>query len=446
MTFATILAAAAVLTAGPGRVDLAGRVTSGDSPVAGASVIVYAAGVRQGTSPYNPSAHNDCGKRATTDGDGRYRIESLDPSLLFRILAVADGLEPQFEGKVDPAAGPLAIALKVYPPDRLDADRTIRGHVVGPDGAPVVGATLYPHGIHNPGGGITWGRVDEVDPVAITGLDGGFRFSASRPGVVLELQAGARGLATRMFADVKAGDFGRQLRLDVGATLAGRVMRGGEPVRGRPVGLAHANRAAGRFLGTDTIGTDDDGRFVFPNLNPDDDYYLYGVMDGFKDLGATPIKSAKTGGDGTRVDVGTLEVEAGLKLSGRVVVDDGGSLPPGTRIRTAGYQAWDSQAAVIDAEGRFALAGLRPGTIELVLRPKGFHLSEKNLGYNLLNPGLVAGHLAADTDGVTILLEPGPAPDLFETINAPDFQEKQNRLQGRPRGKVVVGVAPGAAR
>src|SRR5262245_58361713 len=78
------------------RPALAGRVTSGGTPVAGASVLIYTARVREGTSPFCPSCYADCGKRDATDAGGRFAIPSLDPGLVFRVLVLADGYTPRF--------------------------------------------------------------------------------------------------------------------------------------------------------------------------------------------------------------------------------------------------------------------------------------------------------------------------------------------------------------
>jgi protocatechuate 3,4-dioxygenase beta subunit len=53
--------------------DLSGK------PVAGATVIVWTAGVKKGYSTYCPSCYADCGKRAVTDSGGAFAFTRLDP-------------------------------------------------------------------------------------------------------------------------------------------------------------------------------------------------------------------------------------------------------------------------------------------------------------------------------------------------------------------------------
>src|SRR5690348_5167557 len=70
--------------------DLTGVVKDSDGqPLPQASVFIYTAGPKIGTGILCPSCYADCRKRATTDAEGRFKIESLDPNLLFRILVVA---------------------------------------------------------------------------------------------------------------------------------------------------------------------------------------------------------------------------------------------------------------------------------------------------------------------------------------------------------------------
>ncbi len=93
-------------TAQAGGTDLIGKVVdSSGKPIANARVFVYTAGPRQGTSPLCPSCYPDCTKEATTNSAGAFTIKSLDPKLIFRILAVAEGYRPRIISQVDTAEG-----------------------------------------------------------------------------------------------------------------------------------------------------------------------------------------------------------------------------------------------------------------------------------------------------------------------------------------------------
>ena len=97
------------------RPDLVGRVVaSGDKPLAGAHVLIDSAGVRIGTSLLCPSCYADCRKIALTDQDGHFRIASVDPELVFNVLVVADGFQPTFAEKADPAREPIKVVLAPF--------------------------------------------------------------------------------------------------------------------------------------------------------------------------------------------------------------------------------------------------------------------------------------------------------------------------------------------
>src|SRR2546425_546079 len=69
-----------------------------------------------------------------------FSIESLDPQLLFRVLVVAEGLEPAFLERVNPSAGAVEVKLKRRDvPD--NAQRVLGGRVLK-DGEPVTGVVV----------------------------------------------------------------------------------------------------------------------------------------------------------------------------------------------------------------------------------------------------------------------------------------------------------------
>src|SRR5262245_14991938 len=100
------------------RLDLHGTVQDTDgAPIVGATVYIYEAGVRVGTSMLCPSCYVDCGKKVKTDETGAFTITSLDPELLFKVLAVAKDHLPDLRTKIAPEAGPLEYRLQRIPAD-----------------------------------------------------------------------------------------------------------------------------------------------------------------------------------------------------------------------------------------------------------------------------------------------------------------------------------------
>ncbi|MCX6927243.1 MAG: hypothetical protein NT154_29175 [Verrucomicrobia bacterium] len=121
-----------------------------------ASVFVYSAGPKQGTASVCPYCYADCRKKTKTGADGGFKIESLDPHLLFRLLIVASRCEPRFVTQVDPVFGGQVIWMKAISPEDLKSNSRIAGMVVGEDGEPVTGAVISPEGVER-GASTQWG-------------------------------------------------------------------------------------------------------------------------------------------------------------------------------------------------------------------------------------------------------------------------------------------------
>ena len=406
-----LLALLALFCTAATKPDLTGKVldTTG-KPIGGATAFIYTAAVKKGTSPFCPSCYADCGKKAVTNADGAFTIESLDPELIFRVLVVADGYTPAFVSKVDPAAGTMETNLSAIPADR-DPKLVLSGRVVDAGGKPVVGATVSPFGAQTPDGRRWWGSVDQVDALSITNSRGEFALACSKPTTAIDLQVEARGLATKNYELLAVGE-AHALTLGEGATVQGKVVQAdGKPLANVMVGIVQEDRSCETYTGHHEIGTNDKGEFTFVNLAPEGKWVVYGIMSSLKEHGAITIKDVQVTGDGTTTDAGTLTATKGLKLAGQVVLSDGKPVPPGTRIIVDRDRAWDSQLPTLDAEGRFSVDGIPAGeVIGVAVSVKGYHLSKKNVSLDRLNLNGLDGLVDRDIADLRILMEPGPAP------------------------------------
>ncbi len=193
------LAAAAESKPGAGGPTLTGKVSDSDGkPVAGAMVMIWAAGVKHGYSTYCPGCYADCGKRAVTDDAGSFAIAHVDPELRFRLLVVREGYAPVFVEKVDPFGGPSAVKLsRRSSPD--DAHRVVHGHVVGPRGEPLAGAVVEAEAVayqdKNGNDSRTWGAPKGLDPLAVTNELGDFEIAYAKPASSITVMVRARGIA-----------------------------------------------------------------------------------------------------------------------------------------------------------------------------------------------------------------------------------------------------------
>ena len=181
------------------RPDLAGVVRDQDGkPLGGASVFIYTAGPKEGVGILCPSCYADCRKRTATDKEGRFKIESLDPTLLFRVLVVAKGHRPEFVSKINPAAKPIAVTLK---PNRGEEspDRQVKGRVVDADGKPIPGAVVGIRGVSR-GQSTRFGGNDDIDQVAVTNDEGLFLINGKTSFDAVGVEVEARGCAKGVFS------------------------------------------------------------------------------------------------------------------------------------------------------------------------------------------------------------------------------------------------------
>jgi protocatechuate 3,4-dioxygenase beta subunit len=366
--------------AAPQRPALAGMVTDeAGRPLAGATVYVYTAGPRQGTSPFCPSCYADCGKRQVTDGHGRFRIPAVDPGLVFRLLAVRDGYEPAFLAAADPLKGESALELR--PTDRSpDPERLITGRIVDPSGAPVVGATVEPLGYRTFEGG-DFGSVPGLDPLAISDQRGEFRFRVPEVGAFAYALINARGLAPRVAANLVAGA-PRDVQLGLGTVLTGVVRDpAGRGVSGAVVHAVPADQRVETFTHWQEIATDETGRFTLQNVPAQREVTVAVRMDSLRQAGlGTAHLTLMTEGEGSVTGSIDLTATPAAPLAGRLVLKDGKPVPPGTRVVLWRQRTFDTQEAVVGADGAFRFAGIPRGEVlELALAVPGYERATRTV-------------------------------------------------------------------
>jgi beta-lactamase regulating signal transducer with metallopeptidase domain/uncharacterized GH25 family protein len=419
------------------RPDLTGEVrVKGGGPVA-ATVFISTAEPKTGTSVFCPSCYADCSKNAKADSEGQFKIESLNPRLIFRILAVANGYKPQFVTKVDPAKGPVTIELEPVTSADAMPDHSLRGRVVDTKGAPVGGATVEMLGIETKDGG-AWGAVRGVDPLAVTDENGKFLITANRSFDTMTVVVEARLFARGSFEKLRSGGVENELKMTEGSTLTGRVLLNGKPLKDITVGVSGAERGElSHFLGHLEVGTASNGVFTFVSLPPDADFNIYGLMSTMKEYGAIPIQKIHTGKDGETTQVGDLVVGPAHRLSGRVELSDGQPTEANTRLLITRENAWDSLQLTLGADGGFDTTGIPDETIALSVRVKGYHLSPLNKSLDRLNPRMI-GKVDRDITGLVCLLDKGPNPR--PNLGGGVFEAEADWPENRPLAGAEGGV------
>lgn len=425
----------AAFTAGAAT-DLTGLVKAKDGqPVAGAGVFIHTAGPRVGTSPFCPSCYADCRKRARSDSQGGFAIPELDDALLFRVLVVARGFQPAFISKVDPAMGPMEAVLTPLNAAALTPRHQLRGRVLGPDQQPLANAVVNFQMYHSGDGG-RGGNVPGFDPLAVTDEAGDFLLTGDKPFDTMDVTVEALGFAKKHFHRLPSGTKPNELAVTLGGSVSGRVLLDGKPLGGVAMGMVSVSRIIDEYAGNFEFAAQPDGRFLFVNLPPNQDYFIYGLVDSLKPFGAIPSKKIRVNGDGSTTDVGDLIVQPGVRLAGQVVLADNGKFPPHTKLSVSLQDAWDSQVTELGADGRFDFHRLPPGPVSVNTRVAGYRFAGKNASLNPLHPVQIVGRLTQDKTNLLVLLEPGP--DLKFGRSSYSSAE-EDRLENRPlRGAETV--------
>lgn len=408
------------------RPDLTGTVVNtSDAPVPRAMVFIYTAGPKHGTSSLCPSCYADCQKKAQTDADGRFKIESLDPNLIFRLLVVASGYESQFVSKVDPVKGPLKITLKPLSEAALKSNLRIKGMVIDEHGKPVPGAIVSPEGI-GMGQSTQWGGADRyIEPMAVANQHGRFvLFCKSNIVDTVYATADGRGVAPQWVTLKPGSDY--LLRLRDGVTVTGQVLHEGKPLKGVMVGVTTTDRTCGNYFNCDPVATDSEGHFQLLNVPPDRKFVFYAKMDSLHGEGMVPNKVFTTGDSGIVQDLGKLAVQPAFTLAGRIVLSDGKPIPAGTHLMLGRERAWDTTQVALAANGSFEFTNVPAESVSVSVRIKGYKFSKRNPSLDWLND-CILGRVTGNMTNLDFLMEPGKWRYNGEEGSPPDGAPEQPR-------------------
>jgi hypothetical protein len=308
--------------------------------------------------------------------------------------------------------------------------------VLNEDGRPVAGAVVEPFGFGK-ANGTHYGGLKGFDALALTDAGGAFRLGVPEPGLAVYVRVNAPFMAPGLFRRLTAGPQVHELTLLSGVTVTGRLVHDGKPLAGVGVGVVQKDHSADTFVGEFQAATDADGVFRVVNVPPGETLVLYGLMESLRRHGALAARDVRTGKSRSVTDVGDMRVTAGHRLSGRVVLSDGKPVPAGTRVLLSRDEAWDSQQAVVDAQGRFEFTGLPAECFGLSANVRGYHASPRNASFDLLNGFQLLGTVRADTVGLRLLLRPGPEAERapFDDRRYAEYERRRRApLRGAPEG------------
>lgn len=236
--------------------------------------------------------------------------------------------------------------------------------------------------------------------------------------------------------DVSFVDLKRVLRLsrlrmapptqNATSIVRGRLLQNGSPVPAATVAIYCRDRTLPSRTEMTAL-TAKDGSFQFHEVPGLQGWYVYAKMASIHPRGAALPRVVLTFPNETTV-LRDLEITPAYQLGGKVVLDDGGRLPEGSRITLAAgclgdctpYDVPDSQRATLRSDGAFSFEGVR-GPVRLAVWVPGYGLhvdspdgkppGSDNYNRRILQltnqvPFTVSGPSA----NLTIVLEPRPAP------------------------------------
>ncbi len=410
------------------RPDLTGVVQTQSGEPVNANVFIATAGPKRGPGLYCPSCYADCRKRTQTDANGKFEIQSLDPELRFQVLVVAKGFKPKYVDRVDPTNGPITVKLAPIEMAEAPPENCLHGRVLDVEGRPVQGAVVEFYDILFRNGEEIGGNVSGVDPLAVSDENGEFLITSKKPFATMDVDIYGSGIAKKYFNDLASGNATHALTVTEGASVTGRVLFHGQPLANVKVGLDSVDGTIGHFAGNYDISTDANGRFMFINLPPDTDYYVYGDMDSFSKMGAVPAQTVHTGKDGKTTDVGDMNVAPGFRLAGRVVLVDGAPIPPLAVLMVGREGTWDDTHINLPPDGHFDFRGIPAETVSLsVSALPGHRLSSKNASLDRLYTSRLIGRVEGDVTNMVILMEKGPDLPADFSMSSEDANQPEHK-------------------
>ena len=374
-----------------GGLEITGRVVDPTGePVIGARVESHLALRRMGPIIYGMTHRDDLAWAAgdlgvLTDEDGRFRLERL-PSGNRRILVRHADWAPTVVEPV--AAGSRDLVVQV------DRGTTIHGKVSTIDGEPIADASVSIYLTEE-----MFLEENQRASVSVrTDEDGEFHSGPVRSGTA-EIVVQATGYPRWVSDDLVLHDGktldGVEIVLAEPSEVSGRIVdTAGRPIEGVQVSFFSAQRPPERSRAE----SDAEGWFVAPTLSTGREYRWSASHPDFRDLRGDPFVLH------VDVDLGTIELEAGLTLPGRVVTPTAQPLSSATVVlerRLEGHWTTEGERTVVDVDGTFAFSGLPAGEFRVAVKARGWAAKKSE-----------PAHLAEGAGVPDVVVVLGGGPDL----------------------------------
>jgi hypothetical protein len=400
--------------------SISGTVTSIErEPLGGARVNIVRVDSRAAWRNTDPPSHPDCGKSATCDADGSFAIEGLDPAARFTVLVEAARYKPR-HFLIDPRwRGPVDLKLRGPGYVRDDRYPWATGTLLTSAGGPAAMAVVA---IVRGGAGLRGNWSDPgPDPqgATLTDTSGRFRIESDVPFVgqnpVVSVAVYADGTVAHQRFDLPSGK-DKPLQLSDGSGVTGRVLRGAVPAPDILVAAVEVASVTSELSTFQETMCDRAGRFVFRQLRPNTDYFIFTPMAPLASAKlATVGREARTGKIGEMTEVGELSLHSAHRVSGTLSITSEPSNRPRMRALLGRWTLPDTQEVVVDEGGGFSFEGVPAESMALAFYQEGskavdgYRLSTQNVSLDYLS--LVELHGRVDEDlALRLMLEPGAVP------------------------------------
>jgi hypothetical protein len=320
-----------------------GTVVDQDNcPVPGAVVQVYTGVPKDGPALLCPSSYADCGKLCITQAEGKFLIESVDPTNQFTLVVGATGYRGTVTKVMDPTSKePLAVRLQKHA--EAPKNQIVRGRVVDLDGKAIAGAHIdVRHYKKGNRGSSSVSRM--IDPLAITDANGDFQLISQEPLDGVMVRASLPGYApSEGYWDFQKGN-PITISLGLGARIQGTLVYGGQPMKNTKIGVVQRHRSIHDLITPVDVVTDVDGFFQFDRLPPAMEYILYTHVNqnAIAALAPTIIAAPQ---HGQTADFDRIEALKPVKLTAKLKTSDGSKFPPKSGLHLGSNEAWHGTTA-----------------------------------------------------------------------------------------------------
>ena len=417
--------------ANPASAILRGKLWNDDATgVTNATVLILRARSKVGVSTLCPTCYPDCQKSASSDELGNFKLTDLDPTLVFDLLVSAPGYQTKVLTGVDPKRFHNDFTIPYIDEEALKGSSRVAGIILDPEGRPAPGCILNCDRFER-GGSTYWGGGDRyMDSIVVADPTGRFWSRCDESVTLVHARVDSR-LAAREWIDIAPGK-DLIVRLHEGVAVSGHITQGGTGVPGVSVGLTiNEERMGGDSDGYSAV-TGDDGAFTFAHGPADHQVTLFAKTSALAGKGSVDNKPFRTAGNGTKIDIGSLPVEKGFNIKGRIIPPPGVTLPEKTILSLSRTGTGDSMQVPIADDGQFEVKDLPRGSVWISLQSQGFKFSKKNPSLDWYN-GAIVGLVAQDVPDLALPLESGSWDFQREQQSAPagiNMQPNDEPLRG----------------